>query len=370
MEQGYVQETGIPGLVTLNLRVEEDQQGWFLEGWHADRLAEHGVTGFTPVQLNARHLNRRGATAGFYAEPWDRLTAVSEGRIMGAWVDLRPGAGYGRTATAELARGQAVFIPRGVANAHQVLEDHTTLFTLLDQHWTPEARSRYVTFDLFDPTLAIDWPMGRGQAIVSDADAANPPLGGTWTDAPRRGIVEPEGSEVEEAGPYRVLFVCTANICRSAYADAAANAAAPEGLEFSSAGVRALVGMGIDPPMGDQLAVPRAGDAHRARQLTRRMVEEADLILTMAGEHRRYILDEWPAMGRKVYVIGHAARVLRDLPAEVSQQGVTDHLWNNRTVQDGDEVADPYRRGAEAARVAAGQIDEYVAVIVAALSRG
>ena len=40
MEQGYVQETGIPGLVTLNLRVEEDQQGWFLEGWHADRLAE------------------------------------------------------------------------------------------------------------------------------------------------------------------------------------------------------------------------------------------------------------------------------------------------------------------------------------------
>ena len=167
-----------------------------------------------------------------------------------------------------------------------------------------------------------------------------------------------------------LLLVCTANICRSAYADAAAKAAAPEGLEFSSAGVRALVGMGIDPPMGDQLAVPGAGDAHRARQLTRRMLEEADLILTMAGEHRRYILDEWPAMGRKVYVIGHAARVLRDLPAEVSRQGVTDHLWNNRTVQDGDEVADPYRRGAEAAKVAAGQIDEYVAVIVAALSRG
>ena len=40
------------------------------------------------------------------------------------------------------------------------------------------------------------------------------------------------------------------------------------------------------------------------------------------------------------------------------------------SVQDGDEVADPYRRGGEAARVVARKIDGYVAVIVEALSRG
>ncbi|WP_353081803.1 dTDP-4-dehydrorhamnose 3,5-epimerase family protein [Tessaracoccus lapidicaptus] len=367
MAEGYVQQTGIPGLVTLNLRMEEDQQGWFLEGWHAGRLAEHGVTGFTPVQLNARHFNHRGLTAGFYAEPWDRVTAVVEGRVMGAWVDLRPGPGYGRTATAELERGQAVFIPRGVGNAHQVLDNHTTLVTMLDQHWTPEARSRYVTVNLFDPSLAIRWPIGLEEAIVSDADLRIPPLAAIPGAGPRRGIAEAEPTE--ENRPFRVLFVCTANICRSAYADVAANAVAPEGLQFSSAGVRALVGEGIDPPMAQQLADGGPAGAHRARQLTRALVEEADLVLTMAGEHRRYILDEWPALGRKTFVIGHAARVLAALPEGMSRQGVVEHLWRNRTVQDGDEVADPYRRGDEAARVAARKIDGYVAVIVEALSR-
>ncbi|TRY16462.1 low molecular weight phosphatase family protein, partial [Tessaracoccus rhinocerotis] len=75
-----------------------------------------------------------------------------------------------------------------------------------------------------------------------------------------------------------MLFVCTANICRSAYADVVARSAGVPGVEFSSAGTRALVDQAIDPP---RAANVRAGDptAHRARQLTRDLVSEADLIL-------------------------------------------------------------------------------------------
>ncbi|AQP46183.1 hypothetical protein RPIT_13980 [Tessaracoccus flavus] len=166
-----------------------------------------------------------------------------------------------------------------------------------------------------------------------------------------------------------MLFVCTANICRSAYAEAAARASATEEIAFMSAGTHALVGEGMDPPMAAELRGIGDAAAHRAQQLALPLAQEADLILTMGAQHRRYILDEWPALAHKTFVIGHAARVLAELPPEVSLEGVADHLWRNRTVQKGDEVADPYRRGPEAASVAARQIDANLAVIVEALSR-
>lgn len=405
----------IPGLTFVPLTVQRDEDGWFAESWHAARMAELGLGDFRPVQHNVRHFDRSGVTRGLYAEPWDRLITVVRGQAFGAWVDLRPGETYGVVVAAELGAGTAVLVPAGVANGVQILEDDTTISTLLNQHWTPNARARYSTVNLFDPALDIPWPIPERRAIVSPEDAANPLLAdaapaptvgrrvesevqrrgtarweqadedpdqdgsdgspddapgafGRPADVPRREVAD---SPVTPASPRRrackVLFVCTANICRSAYADVAANAVAPGGLQFSSAGTRALVGEGIDPPMAQELRVPGDPGAHRARQVTRDLVEDADLILTMAGEHRRYILDEWPAVGRKTYVIGHASRVLAGLPAEVPLDGVAGYLWNNRTVHDGDEVRDPYRRGQEAAEAAARQIDGHLGIILGVL---
>lgn len=168
--------------------------------------------------------------------------------------------------------------------------------------------------------------------------------------------------------PYRVLFVCTANICRSAYADVLAGRRAPVGVEFGSAGVQGLVGHPIDPSMAHHLGGGEDSAAHRARQLTRGLASEADLILAMAAEHRRYILDEWPAFARKTFVIGHAAREIAAMPAEVTLDGLTAHLWSHRTSNRGDSVPDPYARGPEAAALAAGLIDGHVDAILARLA--
>ncbi|MHA6509027.1 dTDP-4-dehydrorhamnose 3,5-epimerase family protein [Tessaracoccus sp. Y1736] len=420
----------IPGLTFVPLTVQRDEDGWFAEAWNEARMSVLGLRHFRPVQHNVRHFHRSGITRGLYAEPWDRLITVVRGRAFGAWVDLRPGESYGAVVTAELDADTAVFVPRGVANSVQILEDDTTLTTLLDQHWTPEARARYSTVNLFDPALDIPWPIPERRATVSPDDAANPmladavpfrvagrreqpavdaqrgargtdpgPVGdggdadgsfgsggsgrsggssgsgdaqrgfGRWADAaPRREEADsPAAPSSPRRRAYKVLFVCTANICRSAYADVAANAVAPAGVQFSSAGTRALVGEGIDPPMAQELKVDGEPGAHRARQVTRDLVEDADLILTMAGEHRRYLLDEWPAAGRKTYVIGHASRVLAELPGDVTLEGLAGHLWSNRTVQEGDEVRDPYRRGQEAASVAAREIDGHLSVVVGVL---
>lgn len=640
MQELKIEASEIPGLYVLRHGVQYNDDGWFKENWHREDMVARGLPDFDPVQHNVAHSLRRGITRGFLAEPWDRLVSVTHGRAMGVWVDLRTGAGYGRTVIVDLDRDTSVFVPRGVATAHQVLEDDTTFHYLLEHHWTPAARDRASVVNLFDPSLAIPWPLGPDRAIVSRRDSLYPPLSGARPMPPRRilvvgtetslgralvtelpgadgipsaslapgsanpvdlsaysvvvgaygdtgtgaldprrapdswdesaarahrlsdvarrhrlryvhvsadcvfanpapehtegdalSLVDPHGQalaagEVVAAGhprhlivrtgwvigrgegfveslvaasrhgespevigerhgrltfagqlasgithlldvgapagtynvtgdgravtwgevarrvyestgsdpglvrevagrfagavgdsvlgldkvkatgfrpgnswmalvdhlpggrqevpprpaaapdqppprtrgPYKVLFVCTANICRSAYADVVARAAGMPGVEFASAGTSALVGEGIDPPMAAHVA---QGDpaAHRARQLTRELVADADLILAMSSRHRRWILDEWPEMGRKAFVIGHVARESATLPDGVTLEGLVDHLWRNRTTAPGDDVADPYARGPEAAAAAADAIDGHLAPILEGLGK-
>ncbi len=163
--------------------------------------------------------------------------------------------------------------------------------------------------------------------------------------------------------PYCILFVCTANICRSAYAGIIARGIGMRGVKFASAGTHALVGEGIDPPMAAH--VQDCGDvaSHIARELTRELVEEADLVLTMGVGHRRYILDEWPIAGRKVFLMGHVAREMARLPESVTLDNLALHLWKHRSADPSDEVADPYRRGPQAAAYCAATIDAHLDAI-------
>lgn len=170
---------------------------------------------------------------------------------------------------------------------------------------------------------------------------------------------------LKPTAPFRVLFVCTANICRSAYADVVASGADFDGVEFSSAGTHALVGQGIDPPMANHVGARGDVTAHVSRQLTRQIVMDADLALAMGFEHRRYILDSWPALGRKVFLIGHVAREMSNLPESVTLESLVSHLWKHRSADPSDAVADPYRRGPRAAADCAGVIDAHLEAILA-----
>lgn len=169
-------------------------------------------------------------------------------------------------------------------------------------------------------------------------------------------------------GPFKVLFVCTANICRSAYADVTSRARGIQGVEFGSAGTRALVEHPIDPPMAAEVHAAGDPSQHVARQLTRGLLEEADLVLTMGPDHRRWILDAWPQHGRKVLLLGQAARIMSDLPADLELDRLVPLLWARRSADPSDEVQDPYKRGPEAMATAARQIDAAMDVIAPTLA--
>ncbi|WP_028264823.1 sugar nucleotide-binding protein [Arthrobacter sp. MA-N2] len=169
-------QTPIPGVVLYDLPVHGDNRGWFKENWQREKMVALGLPDFRPVQNNISFNEKAGTTRGIHAEPWDKFISVATGRIFGAWVDLREGPSFGAVFTAELDPSQAIFIPRGVGNAFQTLEDNTAYTYLVNDHWSADAQSQYTFLNLADETAAIAWPVPLDQAELSDKDKAHPRL--------------------------------------------------------------------------------------------------------------------------------------------------------------------------------------------------
>ena len=184
-----VRETGIPGLKLVELSVHGDARGWFKENWQRAKMAALGVPDRRWVQNNVSFNAARGVTRGIHAEPWDKFISVASGAVFGAWVDLRPGPGFGRVFTCELDPSRAIYVPRGVGNSFQALEDGTAYTYLVDAHWSAELKKTYTFVNLADPELGIAWPIPLEEAVVSEADRHHPLLADVVPMAPRRTLV-------------------------------------------------------------------------------------------------------------------------------------------------------------------------------------
>ncbi|TDO59709.1 dTDP-4-dehydrorhamnose 3,5-epimerase [Kribbella sp. VKM Ac-2571] len=77
---------------------------------------------------------------------------------------------FHREKLAELGTSDALYVSRGVGNSFCTLTPHTTYNFLVNEHWSPER----VAVDLFDPELAIAWPLE--QLKYTERDAGNPSL--------------------------------------------------------------------------------------------------------------------------------------------------------------------------------------------------
>jgi protein-tyrosine phosphatase len=142
-----------------------------------------------------------------------------------------------------------------------------------------------------------------------------------------------------------ILFICTANVCRSPMAEAIFNALADDAeLTFRahSAGVAALEG----EPMASLAleALEEIGiraENHRARQLGEEMLEEADLVLAMAPRHVTELRRHFEDSSHKVHTLPEYSGVLGE-----------------------EEVTDPYGRGMAAYRASVRQISEYTSRVI------
>lgn len=194
-----VRPTPIPGLLVLDLPLHRDQRGWFKENWQRKKMMAMGLPDFAPVQHNLAVNDSVGVTRGLHGEPWDKLVSVATGRVFGAWVDLREGQSFGRVVTLTMGPETAVFVPAGVANAYQVLEPGTTYSYLVNEHWSAASKDRYSFVSVADPALAIEWPIGLEEAVLSDADRSHPLLADVMPVPPRRTLVIGAGGQLGRA---------------------------------------------------------------------------------------------------------------------------------------------------------------------------
>jgi low molecular weight protein-tyrosine phosphatase len=177
----------------------------------------------------------------------------------------------------------------------------------------------------------------------------------------------------EPGDPFGVLFVCTGNICRSPTAEALARRELERypgvPIRVSSAGSHALEG---NPAASrSMLAAATRGanlERHFARELTRRRVRAADLILCMAAEHRPFVLSYDRGAASRTFLLATFARVasqwdwLASSPAELVALAA-----EHGREQDGDDIDDPLGYPAEAYAACAERLDSLVVPVIAAL---
>ena len=182
-------ETNIPGLIVFDLPVHGDNRGWFKENWQRAKQTALGLPDFGPVQNNISFNAKKGVTRGIHAEPWDKYISIAAGSVFGAWVDLRPGDSFGQVYTTVLDPSKAIYVPRGVGNSFQALEDGTVYTYLVNAHWSLEQKRTYTFGNLAAPDLHIQWPIPLEESERSEADLHHPMLRDAKPMAPRRTMV-------------------------------------------------------------------------------------------------------------------------------------------------------------------------------------
>lgn len=199
------------------------------------------------------------------------------------------------------------------------------------------------------------------------------------------------GHDDDDPHVFRLLFVCSGNVCRSPFAELATRQLlaerhrrpGPAPFAVSSAGHRALAGSPMHPTTRADLhrrGLDHGADRFVARQLVPGLVERADLVLGMAPQHRAAAVACAPGALATAFGLREFARLAATVDADLLPADPLDRaraLVGRARAGRGltppvdpgeDEVPDPIGRPEQAHRVAAYLVLDAVRAIVAVLA--
>ncbi|WP_440708381.1 arsenate reductase/protein-tyrosine-phosphatase family protein [Herbiconiux sp. YIM B11900] len=190
------------------------------------------------------------------------------------------------------------------------------------------------------------------------------------------------------AGPPRITFLCTGNICRSPLAEKILRARLADlgdtHAVVSSAGLHAVVGAPMEAQPAEIATRYGADPQHTAAQATADVLRSSSLVLTMTREQRAEVSREYPFALKRSFTLIEFVRILDELPSEVRRPSLQEEGGLFDTVMeasrfrgmialgDEDDIDDPYRRSAETHERVGTRIAEVTARLAAQLtdSRG
>jgi dTDP-4-dehydrorhamnose 3,5-epimerase len=160
----------------IDVERHTDERGFLARTFCEREFAEQGLP-MRIMQSSTIHSPRRHTLRGLhYQEPPHseiKLVHCTRGSIFLVMVDLRPespttGDWLGVELTAHNER--LAYVPEGVAQGYQTLEDDTEVIYHMSHPYVPEA-ARGVRWN--DPAFGIDWPRAE-ERIISERDMAWP----------------------------------------------------------------------------------------------------------------------------------------------------------------------------------------------------
>lgn len=167
-----------------------------------------------------------------------------------------------------------------------------------------------------------------------------------------------------------VMFICTGNIVRSAYAELKSGELTQRPMAFSSRGVRAVLSQNLHPQMKNHILYPAN---HVSQQATAQALRNSCLILAMERAHLEWIAEEAPDAAGRAFLLTHVAATLEKTPPAVPLHPVelaaylkTIHV----KVPDKPDVDDPIYGTAEDFAQCAGRLDTLLHSILPWLSLG
>ncbi len=165
--------TELPGVLVIEPKVHGDERGFFLESYHARDFAAAGIP-HTFVQDNQSR-SRRGVLRGLHyqlGKPQAKLVRVVQGEVYDVAVDIRRGSPtFGRFAAAIISaeNKRSFFVPEGFAHGFVVLTETAEFIYKCSDFYAP-SEERGIIWS--DPQVAIPWPLGGAEPVLSAKDRA------------------------------------------------------------------------------------------------------------------------------------------------------------------------------------------------------
>jgi dTDP-4-dehydrorhamnose 3,5-epimerase len=155
-----IKPTAIPDILLLTPQVFEDERGFFMETYQAQKFSAFGISSLFVQDNHSR--SRQGSLRGLHyqlQQAQGKLVRVILGEIYDVAVDIRRASStFGKWIGVNLSaeNKQQLWIPPGFAHGFYVLSDWAEITYKATDYYAPQWE-RTILWN--DPFLSIDWPL-------------------------------------------------------------------------------------------------------------------------------------------------------------------------------------------------------------------